>query len=105
MGEAKELDRMYFETNPTAFSYERAPLPQEWTGVKLPADAHVSVYRINDMSRVRALQSRRTACSSYYGRGCTAKQKENDLGKWRQKSYSLRAAQRESLLRPDSLLT
>ena len=57
MSTAKELDRLYFEDNPTAFSYERAPLPQEWDDVEVPADALVSVYRINNQSRVRALQS------------------------------------------------
>ncbi len=54
---AKEIDREYFETNPTAFSYERGPLPQEWVGVDVPADASVSVYKINNQSRVRALQT------------------------------------------------
>lgn len=57
MSKAKELDRLYFEDNPTAFSYERPPLEQEWDGVDVPADASVSVYRINNQSRVRALQS------------------------------------------------
>ncbi|CAA9259696.1 MAG: hypothetical protein AVDCRST_MAG93-2133, partial [uncultured Chloroflexia bacterium] len=49
--------RLYFENNPTAFSYERPPLEQEWDGVDVPSDASVSVYRINNQSRVRALQS------------------------------------------------
>lgn len=57
MSEAKELDRVYFETNPSAFSYDRAPLPHEWVGIDFPATAKVSVYRINGMSRVRALQT------------------------------------------------
>ncbi len=57
MSKAKEVDRLYFEANPNAFSYDRAPLPQEWSGGDVPADATVSVYRINGMSRVRALQS------------------------------------------------
>lgn len=57
MSEAKELDRVYFEVNPGAFSYERGPLPQEWDDVEVPADALVSVYKINNQSRVRALQT------------------------------------------------
>ncbi len=57
MSEAKELDRVYFEENPTAFSYERGPLPEEWSHVDVPADACVSVYKINNQSRVRALQT------------------------------------------------
>jgi hypothetical protein len=57
MSKAKEVDRLYFEANPNAFSYDRAPLPQEWADGDIPADATVSVYRINGMSRVRALQN------------------------------------------------
>ena len=58
MMNAKELDRVYFEANPSGFSYDRAPLPQEWAEVDIPTDATVSVYKINNVSRVRALQSR-----------------------------------------------
>jgi hypothetical protein len=57
MSEAKEMDRLYFEDNPRALSYERDPLPQEWENVDLPADALVSVYRLNNQSRVRALEN------------------------------------------------
>lgn len=56
MSEAKEIDRLYFEANPSAFSYDRMPLPHEWADVEFPAEAKVSVYRINATSRVRALQ-------------------------------------------------
>ncbi len=57
MSKANEVDRKYFEVNPTAFSYDRAPLAEEWSEVSIPADATVSVYKINNASRVRALQT------------------------------------------------
>lgn len=53
---ASDLDREFFEENPTAFSYYRSPLREEWQDINVPEDARVSVYKINNRSRVRVLE-------------------------------------------------
>ncbi len=51
------VDRDYFAANKNKLEYVRAPMPNEFEDVVVPAEARVRVYRINQRSRVKVLES------------------------------------------------